>query len=100
MTNSADSDQLASSEANWSGSTLFAKTGHVVFSKRRIKLRVEAPFPDLLVHFVFYVYRCILFQLLLLIYVQKIVYVLFHTRIYIEYLNIKGENFWNQEFAL
>ena len=31
MTNSADPDQLASSEANWSGSTLFAKTGHVVF---------------------------------------------------------------------
>ena len=27
MTNSADPDQLASSEANWSGSTLFAKTG-------------------------------------------------------------------------
>ena len=26
MTNSADPDQLASSEANWSGSTLFAKT--------------------------------------------------------------------------
>ena len=25
MTNSADPDQLASSEANWSGSTLFAK---------------------------------------------------------------------------
>ena len=25
MTNSADSDQLASSEANWSGSTLFVK---------------------------------------------------------------------------
>ena len=38
MTNSADPDQLASSEANWSGSTLFAKTGHVVFSKRRVKL--------------------------------------------------------------
>ena len=37
MTNSADPDQLASSEANWSGSTLFAKTGHVVFSKRRVK---------------------------------------------------------------
>ena len=35
MTNSVDPDQLASSEANWSGSTLFAKTGHVVFSKRR-----------------------------------------------------------------
>ena len=29
MTNSADPDQLASS--------LFAKTGHVVFSKRRVK---------------------------------------------------------------
>ena len=26
MTNSADPDQLASSEANWSGSTQFAKT--------------------------------------------------------------------------
>ena len=25
MANSADQDQLASSEANWSGSTLFAK---------------------------------------------------------------------------
>ena len=29
MTNSADSDQLASSEANWSGSTLFAKAGYI-----------------------------------------------------------------------
>ena len=29
MTNSADSDELASSEANWSGSTLFAKAGHI-----------------------------------------------------------------------
>ena len=28
MTNSADPDQLAS-EANWSGSTLFAKAGHI-----------------------------------------------------------------------
>ena len=37
MTNSADPDQLASEEANWSGSTLFAKTGHVVLSKRRVK---------------------------------------------------------------
>ena len=36
LTNNADPDQLVSSEANWSGSTLFAKTGHVVFSKRRI----------------------------------------------------------------
>ena len=38
MANSADPDQLASSEANWSGSTLFAKTGHDVFSKRRVKV--------------------------------------------------------------
>ena len=29
MTNSADLDQLASSEANLSGSTLFAKAGHI-----------------------------------------------------------------------
>ena len=39
MTNSADPDQLASSEANRSGSTLFAKTGHVVFSKRRVEVK-------------------------------------------------------------
>ena len=37
MTNSADPDQLAASDANWSGSTLFAKTGHDVISKRRVK---------------------------------------------------------------
>ena len=37
MANSADPDQLASSEANWSGSKLFAKIWHVVFSKRRVK---------------------------------------------------------------
>ena len=29
MANSADPDQLASSEANWSGSTLFAMAGHI-----------------------------------------------------------------------
>ena len=29
MTNSADPDQLASSEANWSGSTLYAKEGYI-----------------------------------------------------------------------
>ena len=40
MTNSADPDQLASSEANWSGSTLFAKTGHDLFSMRRAKILV------------------------------------------------------------
>ena len=33
MTNNADPDQLAPSEANWSGSTLFAKTGHVVLAR-------------------------------------------------------------------
>ena len=49
MANSADSDHLASSEANWSGSTLFAKTGHVVFSKRRVKF-VTAFIFDWLMH--------------------------------------------------
>ena len=29
MPNSADPDQLASSEANWSRSTLFAKAGYI-----------------------------------------------------------------------
>ena len=29
MANSADPDQLASSEANWSGPTLFAKAGYI-----------------------------------------------------------------------
>ena len=29
MANSEDLDQLAFSEANWSGSTLFAKAGHI-----------------------------------------------------------------------
>ena len=29
MGNSADPDQLASSEANWSGSALFAKAGYI-----------------------------------------------------------------------
>ena len=33
MTNSADPDQLASSEANWSGSTLFAKAGYIRVQK-------------------------------------------------------------------
>ena len=30
MVNSADLDQLASSEAKWSGSTLFAKVGYIL----------------------------------------------------------------------
>ena len=29
MTNSADPDQLASEEANWSGSTLFTMEGYI-----------------------------------------------------------------------
>ena len=29
MANSADPDQLASGEANWSGSILFAKAGYI-----------------------------------------------------------------------
>ena len=29
MAKSADPDQLASSEANWSGSTLFVKAGYI-----------------------------------------------------------------------
>ena len=29
IANSADPDQLASAEANWSGSTLFEKTGYI-----------------------------------------------------------------------
>ena len=29
MANSVDPDQLASSEANWSGATLFAKAGYI-----------------------------------------------------------------------
>ena len=36
MTNSADPDQLASSEANWSGSTLFAKAGYIRFQQVNI----------------------------------------------------------------
>ena len=41
MTNSADPDQLASSEASLSGSTLIAMTGHDVISKRRVKSDVK-----------------------------------------------------------
>ena len=36
MTKSADPDQLVSSEATRSGSTLFAKMRHDLFSKRRV----------------------------------------------------------------
>ena len=37
MANSADPDQLASSEANWSGSTLFANAGISGLSMTRVK---------------------------------------------------------------
>ena len=43
MTNSGDPDQLTSS-----GSTLFAKTGHAVFSKRRAKRKNLLPFGEVL----------------------------------------------------
>ena len=33
MANSADPDQLASYEANWTGSTLFAKAGRIWFQQ-------------------------------------------------------------------
>ena len=36
MANSVDPDQLASLEANWSGSTLFAKQGISGFSRTRV----------------------------------------------------------------
>ena len=37
MANSADPDQLASSEANWSGSTLFVKAGYIRVQLTRVK---------------------------------------------------------------
>ena len=37
MTNSADPDELASSEANWSGSTLFAKAGYIWVQLDKVK---------------------------------------------------------------
>ena len=38
MANSADPDQLASSEANWSGSTLFERQGISRFSRTRVNI--------------------------------------------------------------
>ena len=45
MANSTDPDQLASSEANWSGSTLFAKAG--------LWLKFQGKFSRGLINFVF-----------------------------------------------
>ena len=36
MANSADSDQLASEEAKWSGSTLFAKAGYIQVQQDKV----------------------------------------------------------------
>ena len=38
MANSADPDQLASSEANWSGSALFGKAGHTRVQQEKVTL--------------------------------------------------------------
>ena len=40
MTNSADLGQMASSEANWSGSTLFAKAGYIQVQQDKGKYRI------------------------------------------------------------
>ena len=39
MANSADPDQLASSEANWSGSSLFAKAGHILIQQDKVNMK-------------------------------------------------------------
>ena len=46
MANSADSDQLASSEANRSGSTLFAKAGYIQVQQDKVK-SVHPAFTDM-----------------------------------------------------
>ena len=38
MTNNADPNQLASSEASWSESALFAKAGHIQVQQNQIML--------------------------------------------------------------
>ena len=48
MTNSVDSDQMASSEAFWSGAMLFAKIGVVVNSRIRVNyLGSQKIIPDI-----------------------------------------------------
>ena len=39
MANSPDPDQLASEEANWSESTLFAKTGYIWAQQDKVNLK-------------------------------------------------------------
>ena len=43
MANSADPDQLAASEAKWSGSVLLAKQGISGFSRTRVKQSSRVP---------------------------------------------------------
>ena len=54
MTNSVDPDQMASSEAIWSGSTLFAKVGVVVNSRIRVIRNKYAPILSQLFPFIAY----------------------------------------------
>ena len=54
MAISADPDQLASSEANWSGSTLFAKTvypGSAELGLKTADCVVKSVDPDQMLHF-------------------------------------------------
>ena len=41
MANSADTDQLASSEANWSGSSLFANAGYIQVNMLQIETHMQ-----------------------------------------------------------
>ena len=52
MTNSADPDQLASSEANRSGSTLFAKAGYILVQQDQgLYVKFSADTMQIYVHF-------------------------------------------------
>ena len=58
MANSVDPDQLASSEANWSRSTLFAKQGISGFSRTRVNLHMlEETFWLAVAHSIYLVYH-------------------------------------------
>ena len=45
MANSADPDQLASSEANWSGSTLFAKAVYIQVQQDKVNTVIKTRGP-------------------------------------------------------
>ena len=64
MANSADPNQLASSEANWSGSTLFAKQGISGFSRTRVNnnSRVGLEYIETMACIVKFVYLSILYS--------------------------------------